>query len=154
VRVSVLGAEGCRTEVRIVDRLAEAARLRLPELEKQKAQIAQKLEPVEKKLKGIKAMAEKFGARMTERAVAEMKAVLTLYSNLKKDLTTLEQEKAKLVETLKASNRQTGKFAVTEKVVWGGFLDIYGHVRELESEDVKKTWTWAADGLASAPLTP
>lgn len=154
VSIAVLGGEGCHTHIRILDKEAEAAKLRLKEIEHLKAELEGKLTPIEIKLKGMKVMMARHGATMSDRSKAELKAVVEAYSAIKKAEKDIEAEKERLNSVMNAAPKHVGKFAVTEKVVWGGVLELYGHMRELEEGDVKKEWLWAPTGLVSRSLIP
>lgn len=154
ISVAVLGGEGCHTELKVVDKEAEAARERLKEIEKQRLHAVPKVEAMEKKLKGMKALAERFKGDLSPRARGELKAALEQYAAVKKELDGHEQEKAKLAHAVNSAARHTGKCSITEKMVWGGLLDLYGHLRDLEADDAKKEWVWSMDGLLSRSVMP
>lgn len=154
VSIADLGGEGCQTHIRILDQAAEEAKLRLKDIEHMKGQIAPKLEPLEKKLKNMKALVARYGASMSEKARADLKAVADGYSALKKAEKDFEDEKVRLQAVMTATPKHVGKFAVTEKIVWGGILEMYGHHKELDAQDVKKEWLWAPGGLDSRSLMP
>jgi uncharacterized protein len=154
VSIAVLGGEGCHTHVRILDKEAEAAKLRIREIDHMRGQLEPKLIPIETKLKGMKVMMARHGATMSERAKAELKAVVEIYSALKKAEKDLDEEKLKLTAVMNATPKHIGKFAITEKTVWGGVVDIYGHIHELEAGDEKKEWLWAPGGVTSQPILP
>lgn len=154
VSLAVLGGEGCQTHIRILDKAAEAAKLRLREIEHMKEQIHPKIAPIETRLKGMKVMMAKFGATMSERAKAEIKGVADAYAALKKAEHDLEAEKERLHAVALAAPKHAGRFAVTEKIVWGGVLEIYGHHKELEEGDAGKEWVWAPTGLAGRSIMP
>jgi uncharacterized protein (DUF342 family) len=152
VSIAVLGAEGCHTHVRILDKEAEAAKSRIKEIDHLWGQLEPKLIPIETKLKGMKVMMARHGATMSDRAKAELKGVVEIYSALKKAEKDLVEEKLKLTEAMRAVPRHIGKFAVTEKAVWGGVVEIYGHTHELEAGDGKKEWLWAPIGVLSRSI--
>jgi uncharacterized protein (DUF342 family) len=154
VTIADLGGEGCQTHIRILDQAAEEAKLRVKEVDHLRAQIAPKLEPLEKKLRNMKALVARYGTSMSEKARADLKAVADGYSALKKAEKDLDEEKLRLAAVMTAMPKHVGKFTVTEKIVWGGILEMYGHLKELESEDVKKEWLWAPGGLDSRSLLP
>jgi uncharacterized protein (DUF342 family) len=154
VAVSVLGGEGCQTHIRILDKEAEAAKLRIKEIEHLRDQIHPKIAPIETRLKGMKVMLAKYGATMSEKAKADVKGVADAYTALKKAEHDLEAEKERLRAVVTAIPKHVGRFAATEKVVWGGILEMYGHHRELEEGDAHKEWLWAPTGLASRSLIP
>lgn len=154
VSIAALGGEGCHTHIRILDKAAEAAKLRLREIEHMKEQIHPKIAPIETRLKGMKVMIAKFGATMSERARAEIKGVADAYAALKKAEHDLEAEKERLHAVMGAAPKHVGKFAVTEKIVWGGVLEIYGHHKELEAGDAGREWVWAPTGLFSRSILP
>lgn len=154
VSMAVLGGEGCQTHISILDKAAEAAKQRLREIEHMKEQIHPKIAPIETRLKGMKVMMAKFGATMSDRAKSEIKGVADAYAALKKAEHDLEAEKERLHAVTVAAPKHVGKFAVTEKIVWGGILEIYGHHRELEEGDVGKEWVWAPTGLFSRTILP
>lgn len=154
VSIAVLGGEGCHTHIRILDKAAEAAKHRLREIEHMKEQIHPKIAPIETRLKGMKVMIAKFGATMSERAKADVKGVADAYAALKKAEHDLEAEKERLVALMRAAPKHVGRFAVTERIVWGGVLEIYGHHKELEEGDVGKEWIWAPTGLQSRSIMP
>lgn len=154
IAVAVLGGEGCHTELKIVDKEAEAARERLKEIEKQRLHAVPKVEAMEKKLKGMKALAERFKGDLSPRARGELKAALEQYALVKKELDGHEHEKAKLAHAVNSAARHNGKCSVTEKMVWGGLIDLYGHLRDLEADDAKKEWVWSMDGLVSRSVMP
>jgi uncharacterized protein len=154
VSVSVLGGEGCQTHIRILDKDIEAAKVRLKEVEHFMEQIHPKLVPIEARLKAMKAMLAKFAGTMSERQKAELKGVADAYAALKKAETDFEHEKERLNLVMKAPPKHVGKFAATEKIVWGGILELYGHHRELEEGDVNKEWLWAPTGLTSRSIIP
>ncbi len=154
VMIAVLGGEGCQTHIRVLDPAAEAAKIRLKEIEHLKAQIHPKLEPLEKKLVNMKAMVAKYGATMSEKARADLKQVADGYSALKKAEKDFDDEKVRLNAVMTAMPKHVGKFAATEKIVWGGMLEMYGHLKELDAEDVKKEWLWAPGGLSCRSLIP
>jgi hypothetical protein len=154
VEIADLGGEGCHTHIRILDKAAEAAQARLKDVDRLKSEIPPKLEPLEKKLMHMKAMVAKYGAVMSERVKADLKAVADAYSALKKAEKELDDERQKLASILLAPPTHVGKFAVTEKLIWGGILDFYGHAKELEAEDAKKEWFWGPGGLQSRSLIP
>ncbi|MDB5105691.1 MAG: hypothetical protein JWP91_3380 [Fibrobacteres bacterium] len=154
VTIAVLGGEGCHTNIRIVDKAAEAAKARIKEIEHLKGEIAPKLAPIETRLKGMKVMMAKYGATMSERSKAEVKGVADAYVALKNAEKSLDAEKERLHSIMMAAPKHVGKFAVTEKIVWGGILEVYGHHRELEEADAKLEWIWAPSGLSSRSLLP
>jgi len=154
VEIADLGAEGCHTHIRIVNKAAEQATVRATEVDRLRAEIPRKLEPVEKKLMHMKAMITKFGAVMSDRAKADLKVVADAYSGLKKAEKELDEEKQRLAAVLLTPPQHAGRFAVTEKLVWGGILAFYGVAKELEAEDAKKDWIWGTGGLQSRPLSP
>jgi uncharacterized protein (DUF342 family) len=153
VEIADLGGEGCQTHVLILDKAAEEAKARLKEVDRLKAEIPPKLEPLEKKLMHMKAMVAKYGAVMSDKVKAELKAVADAYSGLKKAEKELDDERQKLASVLLSPPTHVGKFAVTEKLVWGGILEFYGHTKELEAEDAKKEWFWDG-GLKARSLIP
>jgi uncharacterized protein (DUF342 family) len=152
--IFAMGAEGCRTEIRLADKVAEQAKAGLDDINKKKAQAAGKVEMVAKRLKGMKAMAEKFGTELSERARADLKAVLDVYAALNRVIKDADTEKEILLKQLNAPGRHTGRCVIADNVHSGGFLDIYGHIRELREEDGKKEWVWAPDGLVSRTIIP
>jgi uncharacterized protein (DUF342 family) len=154
VEIADLGGEGCQTHIRILDKAAEEAKARLKLVEKSRAEIPPKLEPLEKKLMHMKAMIAKYGAVLSDKVKADLKAVADAYSALKKAEKELDEEKARLSAVVLAPTAQGGKFAITEKLVWGGLLEFYGHARELETEDAKKEWIWGVGGLQSRAFIP
>jgi len=154
VEIADLGAEGCHTHIHIVDKVAEAAKVRLREVERLKADIPHKLEPLEKKLVHMKAMVAKYGAVMSDRVKADLKAVADAYSALKKAEKELDDEKQRLASVILTPSQHSGRFAVTEKLIWGGILDFYGHAKELEAGDAKKEWVWGQGGLQARSLSP
>jgi uncharacterized protein (DUF342 family) len=154
VEIADLGGEGCHTQIRILDKAAEEAKARLKLVDKARAEIPAKLEPIEKKLVHMKAMVAKYGAVLSEKVRADLKAVADAYSAYKKAEKDLDDEKARLGAILKAPTAQGGKFAITEKMIWGGMLDFYGHAKELEEGDAKKEWIWGIGGLQSRSLMP
>ncbi len=154
VSVAALGGEGCHTHIRILDKAAEAAKERLKVIAHMKEQIHPRIEPIENRLKGMKMMLAKYGSTMSEKAKADMKGVADAFSALKKAEHDLDEEKVRLNAVMTATPQHVGKFAVTEKIVWGGFLEMYGHQHELVEEDVKKEWLWAPAGLSSRSLMP
>ncbi|MEO6097108.1 MAG: FapA family protein [Fibrobacteria bacterium] len=154
VAISVLGGEGCQTHIRILDKEAEAAKLRIKEIEHLREQIHPKIAPIETRLKGMKVMLAKYGATMSEKAKADVKGVADAYSALKKAEQDLEAEKERLRGLAGAAPKHVGSFAATEKIVWGGILEMYGHHRELEEGDARKEWLWAPNGLAGRSLIP
>jgi hypothetical protein len=99
-------------------------------------------------------MVAKYGAVLSEKVRSELKAVADAYSALKKAEKDLEGEKARLGAVMATPGAQGGKFAITEKFIWGGILEFYGHARELEAEDAKKEWIWAIGGLQARSLIP
>lgn len=153
VYASTLGGEGVRTEIHIVDKLAEEAKAALDEIAKKKAAATARAETVAKKLKGMKAMAEKFGSEISERARADLKMILDLYTQLDRVIKDCDVEKETMTKQLNPKGRLIGKLVIAEKVL-GGFLDLYGHVRELVAEDAKKEWVWATDGVVSRSIMP
>lgn len=152
-RIAVLGGEGCRTEIRIVDKEAEAARARLAEIEKKVKAAHPRMEPLEKKLKGMQALAKRAGT-LSPRALGELKAALEAYGIMKKELDGLEAEKKAAGAAMNSLSRHTGRFLLTEKVVWGGSLEIYGHPRDLQAGDEGKEWVWSAEGLQGRTILP
>lgn len=154
VSLASMGGEGCHTEVRLVDKDADAAKARIKEIDKLKAAIAPKIEPVETRLKGMKAMAAKFGGTMSDRSKADLKGVLDQYMALHKAEKDLEEEKERLSAVVHAVPKHIGKFTVTEKLIWGGVLEIYGHHRDLVAEDSHKEWIWSPDGVYGRSLIP
>ncbi|MDQ3000055.1 MAG: FapA family protein [Fibrobacterota bacterium] len=154
VSLGILGGEGCHTHILILDKDAEAAKARIKEIEHMKAQIESKFTPIETRLKGMKAMLAKFSGTMSERAKADLKGVADAYTALKKAEHDLEEEKVNLTSVMKAAPKHVGTFAVTEKIVWGGVVQMYGHLHELVEEDAKKEWLWAPTGLTSRSLIP
>lgn len=154
ILVAVLGGEGCRTELHIVDKEAEAAREKLKEIEKARTLLLPRLEAMEKKLKGMKAMAQKFGGELSARSRGELKASLDQYSALKKDVDSLDHAKSVLGKALNSAARHTGRCVLTESMVWGGYLELYGHPRDLSAEDAPKEWIWSADGLQARSILP
>lgn len=154
IAVAVLGGEGCHTALYIVDKEAEAARERLKEIEKLHNHLIPKVEAMEKKLKGMKALAERFKGELSQRSRAELKSALDQYAAMRKELEGHDREKTRLGHAMNSANRHTGKCVVTEKMVWGGFLDLYGHLRELEEGDAKKEWVWTMEGLVGRTIIP
>jgi uncharacterized protein len=154
VAIAVLGGEGCHTHIRILDKEAEAAKLRIKEIDHMRGELEAKLIPIETKLKGMKVMMARHGAIMSDRARAELKGVVDAYSLLKKAENSLDEEKLKLAAVVSATPKHVGKFAITEKMVWGGVVDIYGHLHELEPGDGQKEWLWAPGGVSSRSLLP
>lgn len=154
VEIADLGGEGCQTHIRILDKAAEEAKARLKAVEKARAEIPAKLEPLEKKLMHMKAMVAKYGAVLSDKVKNELKAVADAYTALKKAEKDLEDEKTRLGRIILAPASHGGKFAITEKLVWGGLLEFYGHPKELGAEDAKKEWIWGAGGLESRSLIP
>jgi len=154
VSIATLGGEGLNTDIRIVDKHADAAKERIKEIDKLMAHLEPKLEPIETRLKGMKAMAAKFGGTMSDRSKADLKGVLDQYVALKKAEKDLNAEKDALTAVIHAVPKHIGKFSLTEKVVWGGVVEIYGHHRNLTAEDSHKEWVWAPDGLVGRSLIP
>jgi uncharacterized protein (DUF342 family) len=152
-RIAVLGGEGCRTDVRIVDKEAEAARARLVEIDKKVKAAQPKMEPLEMKLKGMQALAKRAGS-LSPRAVGELKTALDAYAQMKKALDSLEAERKVAAAATNSHARHTGRFLLTEKVVWGGCLEMYGHPRDLQAGDEGKEWVWSADGLQGRTILP
>jgi uncharacterized protein (DUF342 family) len=154
VEIADLGGEGCHTHILILDKAAEEARTRLKQVEKARSEVPPKLEPIEKKLMHMKAMVAKYGAVLSEKVRSDLKAVADAYSALKKTEKELDEEKAKLNALLAKPTTQGGKFAITEKLIWGGILEFYGHPKDLEAGDEKKEWIWGTGGLQSRSLIP
>lgn len=154
VSIADLGGEGCHTFIRILDQAAEEAKARVKEIDHLKAQIEPKLEPLEKKLKNMKALVARYGATMSERARADLKHVADGYTALKQAEKAFEDEKDRLQSVMAAVPKHVGKFSVSEKIVWGGILEMYGHHKELDAEDAKKEWLWAPGGLSSRSILP
>lgn len=154
VSLGILGGEGCHTHILILDKDAEAAKARIKEIDHMKAQIEPKLAPIETRLRGMKAMLAKFGGTMSDRSRADLKGVADAYSALKKAEHDLEEEKVRLTSIMNAAPKHVGKFSVTEKIVWGGIVHMYGHMRELVEEDARKEWLWAPAGLSCRSLIP
>jgi len=154
IQVAVLGGEGCRTELHIVDKQAEEAREKLKGLEKQRAKLLPAVENMEKKLKGMKALAARFGGELSPRARGELKASLDQYAALRKALDGFDREKEQHVLATNSAARHTGRCVITEKMVWGGYLELYGHPRDLAPEDAPKDWAWTAEGLAGRSILP
>lgn len=154
VSIADLGGDGCQTHIRVLDQAAEEAKARVKEIERLKGQIVPKIEPLEKKLRNMKAVVARFGGTMSEKAKADFKAVADVYSALKKAEKDFDDEKVRLNAVMTAMPKHVGKFAVTEKIVGGGVLEMYGHYKELDAEDVKKEWLWAPGGLISRSLIP
>ncbi len=154
VEIADLGGEGCHTHIFILDKAAEEAKVRLKLVEKARAEIPHKLEPLEKKLMHMKAMIAKYGAVLSEKVKADLKAVADAYSTLKKAEKDLDEEKARLAGIMAAPTAQGGRFAITEKSIWGGTLEFYGHPRELEAGVAKMEWIWEAGGLQSRTFMP
>ncbi len=154
VAIAVLGGEGCHTHIRLLDKEAEAAKLRGKEIDHMRAELEATLTPIEIKLKGMKVMMARHGATMSDRAKGELKGVMDAYSALKKAEKQLDDEKAGLNAVITATPKHIGKFAVTEKTVWGGVVEIYGHLHELEAGDEKKEWLWAPGGVSSRSIIP
>jgi uncharacterized protein len=154
IHVAVLGGEGCRTELHIVDKLAEEAREKLKAVEKQRAKLLPALENMEKKLKGMKALAARFGGELSPRARGELKASLDQYAALRGALDGFDKEKDQLVQATNSAARHTGRCVITEKMVWGGYLELYGHPRDLSPEDAPKDWAWTSEGLAGRSILP
>lgn len=154
IHVAVLGGEGCRTELHIVDKQAEAAREALKALEKQRGKLLPAVENMEKKLKGMKALAARFGGELSPRARGELKASLDQYAALKKALDAFDKEKEQLAAAANSAARHTGRCVITEKMVWGGYLELYGHPRELSPEDAPKDWAWTHEGLVGRSILP
>lgn len=153
IRVAVVGGEGCRTELRIADKEAEAARKSLGEIEAKQKAIAPRLEAMEKKLKAMKALAERAGS-LSPRSAEELKAALNQYAALRKAAELLENARKAAHAAGNSSARNTGRVVITETVVWGAGIDLYGHPRELEAEDAKKDWAWTFDGVAGRTILP
>jgi hypothetical protein len=126
----------------------------LKQVEKARSEVPPKLEPIEKKLMHMKAMVAKYGAVLSEKVRSDLKAVADAYSALKKTEKELDEEKAKLNALLAKPTTQGGKFAITEKLIWGGILEFYGHPKDLEAGDEKKEWIWGTGGLQSRSLIP
>lgn len=154
IHVAVLGGEGCRTELHIVDKQAEAAREQLKALENQRAKLLPAVENMEKKLKGMKALAARFGGELSPRARGELKASLDQYAALRKALDGFDREKEQLALAANSAARHTGRCVITEKMVWGGYLELYGHPRDLTPEDAPKDWAWSSEGLAGRSILP
>jgi uncharacterized protein (DUF342 family) len=154
VALAVLGGEGTRTEIRMVDKVAEQAKAAIEDLAKRKTLAVSKLEATAKRLKGMKALAEKFGSEISERARADLKAVLDLYAGLNRIIKEGDEQRDSLMKQMNPIGRLQGKFMITEKVSGSGFLDLYGHIRELVEEDAKKEWIWAPDGMLSRSIMP
>ncbi|MEO7425910.1 MAG: FapA family protein [Fibrobacteria bacterium] len=152
VAIAVLGGEGCHTHVRILDKEAEAAKLRIKEIDHMRGQLEAKLIPIETKLKGMKTMMARHHATMSDRAKADLKGVMDIYTALKKAEHDLDEEKTKLMVALNAIPKHIGKFSVTERTVWGGVVDIYGHIHEVVPGDEKREWLWAPGGVSSRAI--
>lgn len=153
-RVAVLGGEGCRTEVRIVDKEAEAARARLVEIDKKVKAAHPKLEPMEKKLKAMQALAKRAGGTLSPRALGELKVALEAYTHMRKELDGLEAERKAAAAATNSMARHTGRFVLTETMVWGGYLELYGHPRDLRAGDEQKEWVWTAEGITGRTILP
>lgn len=154
VAVAALGGEGCNTHILIVDKDADAAKQKLKVLEKELTVFNAKLEPVEKRLKGMKTMAAKFGGTLSDRMKADLKVVLDQYMVLKGEEKILLTEKETMVGITKAVPKHVGRFMITEKVVWGASVELYGHHHDLVEEDAHKEWIWAPTGLMAMSLLP
>ncbi len=152
VLIAHIGGEGCQTHISIVDKDAEAAKAKLIALDKLKHDLQPKIAPIETRLKGMKVMAAKMGGSMSERAKAELKTVLDQYMIIKGKEKEIDAIRDKLNEILKATPKHIGRFGITEKIVWGGLLEMYGHHRELVEEDVQKEWICGIEGLMSRTL--
>jgi len=150
----VVGAEGARTELKVVDKVAEEAKIALEDVVKRKAMYLPKLEAVAKKLKAMKQMAEKFDSQLSERAKGDLKMVLDAYGKLGNAVKECDVQRDSLTKTLNAPGRQTGRIVIMEKVQGGGCMDLYGHAHELRESDAKLEWVWAPDGVASRTILP
>ncbi|HKP97779.1 MAG TPA: FapA family protein [Fibrobacteria bacterium] len=155
VILAVMGGEGCHTHVRILDKDAEAAKARMKDVEHLRAEIEAGLIPIETKLKGMKTLMARHGATMSDRAKAELKGVVDAYSALKKAEKDFDAEKERLGAVMSAAPKRMGTFTVTEKIVWGGVAEFFGHLRELEAEDANKEWLWTpGGGIHSRTIIP
>ena len=154
VAVAALGGEGCNTNILIVDKEADAAKQKLKVIEKQISNFNLKLEPVEKRLKGMKTMAAKFGGTLSDRMRADLKVVLDQFMVLKGEEKVLLTAKDALDAITNAVPNHVGRFMITEKVVWGASVELYGHHHDLVAEDAQKEWIWAPTGLMSMSLLP
>ena len=154
VIISVVGGEGARTIVRIVDKEAEAAKEKIKEVEKLKIEVGAKVGPIETRLKRMKAMAIKFGGVMSDRSKADLKAVLDQYAATKAREKELEAEKEVLMTLIKSAPKHQGKFVAAERIVWGVVLEMYGRMRDLSVADVNKEWIWDPEGMADRTSIP
>jgi uncharacterized protein (DUF342 family) len=147
VQVAMLGGEGCHTEIFIVDKDADAAKAGLAKIEKTMEALHAKIAPIETRLKAMKTMAARFGGTMSERSKGDLKAVLEQYMAVKGEEKEILADKEKFEAVLKLAPKHVGTFTVTEKIIWGAKLHLYGHARELLPEDVRQEWVWVPDGL-------
>lgn len=147
ITIAVLGAEGCRTELTIVDRLAESAEIRMVEIEGQLKQLKARLEALERKLVRMKAMADKFGARMSARALREMKDALGQRNEWAQSMAELELERKVRLVDLDSAPRHVGTCQIIEKAVGGACLNLYGERQDMGEFAGGREWRWTPKGL-------
>ncbi len=154
VHIAALGGEGCHTEIFIVDKDADAAKAGLAKIEKTMEAMHAKVAPIETRLKAMKTMAARFGGTMSDRSKADLKAVLDQYMAVKGEEKVILVEKEKFEAVLKLAPKHIGTFTVTEKIIWGAKLHMYGHARELLPADSNQEWVWVPDGLLGRTILP
>ncbi len=152
--VAVLGAEGCRTEITLANQKVEAAELRLPAIETLKKSLQPIVNAMDKKLKDLMKEASKSKGGGTPQLRAQINEALAQYGRAQKTLAPLDGERKGLMEELHANTCRTGKLAITEKIVYGVRLRLYGKVKELDQEDAKKEWIWTPGELEGRSLIP
>ena len=81
-----------------------------------------------------------------------MGQAISEHGRLEKSLAPLEKERKNLSECL-LSESGHATMAVTEKVIQGVRLNLYGAVAELTTEDARKCWRLTEDGLVGSPLS-
>ena len=147
VSVFNIGSQGTRTEVHIVDKQADEAKLRLTEIGWWKQRVLAKMPVLERRVVVLTAIAKRFGSKMSTRMRNEMNEAISQYDQSKIILKSLEEERGILLNTANSVHRRTGTFKIKEKVNYGVYLNFYGHVRHMRPEDAGKEWCWTPEDI-------
>jgi uncharacterized protein (DUF342 family) len=155
IHLASVGGEGLQTEITVLDKDIESRQV---EMKKAKAKILEgqsQAVAMEKRLKGMKAVAEKAGGHITERMASELKGALQRYTEIKQGIQENEARITELQAALNSPQSHPCSISIKEKILGAVKISLYGHMHELTREDGGKRWVWTEDGvLGVAPTAP
>ncbi len=147
VTLAQVGVESSPTQIFIVDRQTELLSKKLGDFKKTKEKMLQAMEPLEKRIKSLRAMIEKMGAQVSPRSQNEVKTAIEQYTAMKRKIEFVETQIEKVSKEIVQPVSFPGRFKVLESAS-DAYLDMYGFNRELGAADIARSIIWTPEGLA------